>query len=153
MIKLTPIGIDGWNRVVFKGDNGRFYKTTELVPNEGFMSLDKERQLKLLRSLCTTDEFDGEPDFPCWKEGTFSIEIKRPETIKAIDVFNAARNTFSQYGNEQYASSKADNFLKRCGVKPENELEHDVSKRIVERVVYAMLDDDSERVFWENLNK
>ena len=77
MIKLTPVGIDGWNRVVFIGDNGRFYKTTELVPDGGFMSLNNEEQLELLRSLCTTHEFDGEPDFPCWKEGAFSLEIKR----------------------------------------------------------------------------
>ena len=114
MIKLSYIGIDGWDRVVFKGDNGRFYKTTELEPKQGFRSLTKEEQLDFLQSLHSTDCFDGEPDFPCWKEGAFSIslEIKRPETMKAIDVFNAARNTFSQYGNEQYATSKANNFLK-----------------------------------------
>ena len=74
MIKLTPVGIDGWDRVVFKGDNGRFYKTTELVPDEGFMSLTESEQLDFLQSLCTTDEFDGEPGFPCWKENGFSLE-------------------------------------------------------------------------------
>ena len=71
MIKLTCVGIDGWDRVVFKGDNGRFYKTTELVPDGGIMSLTEKEQQDFLRSLCTTDEFDGEPDFPCWKEGAF----------------------------------------------------------------------------------
>ena len=74
MIKLSIVGIDGWDRVVFKGDNDKFYKTTELVPDEGFMSLTESEQQDFLRSLCTTDEFDGEPDFPCWKEGGFSIE-------------------------------------------------------------------------------
>ena len=74
MIKLSIVGIDGWDRVVFKGDNGRFYKTIELVPDEGFMSLTESEQLNFLRSLHSTDDFYGEPDFPCWKENGFSLE-------------------------------------------------------------------------------
>ena len=74
MIKLSIVGIDEWYRVVFKGDNGRFYKTTELVPDEGFMSLTESEQLDFLQSLHSTDCFEGEPDFPCWKEGVFSLE-------------------------------------------------------------------------------
>ena len=73
-IKLSFAGIDGWDRVVFKGDNGRFYKTTELVPDEGFTSLAESEQLDFLRSLHSTDCFDGEPDFPCWKENGFSLD-------------------------------------------------------------------------------
>jgi hypothetical protein len=74
MIKLSFIGTDGWGHPVFKEDNGRFYKTTELEPRQGFISLTEEGQLKLLQTLCTTDSFDGEPDFPCWKGGAFSID-------------------------------------------------------------------------------
>jgi hypothetical protein len=74
MIKLSFIGTDGWDRLVFKGDNGRFYKTTELEPKQGFMSLTEKGQLKFLHNLHSTDSFDGEPDFLCWKEGAFSID-------------------------------------------------------------------------------
>jgi hypothetical protein len=74
MIKLSFFGIDEWSRLVFKGDNGKFYKTIELAPEQGFMSMTEEEQLHLLHSLHSTDCFDGEPDFPCWKEGVFSIE-------------------------------------------------------------------------------
>ena len=75
MIKLSFVGIDYWDRLVFKGDNNRFYKTVELEPREGFLSLTKEEQLDFLRDLHTTDSFDGEPGFPCWKEGAFSVEV------------------------------------------------------------------------------
>ena len=77
MIKLSFVGVDGWDRLVFKGDNGRFYKTTVLEPRGDFLSLTREEQLDLLRDLNTTDCFDGEPGFPCWKEGGFSIELKK----------------------------------------------------------------------------
>ena len=39
--------------------------TIELDPDEGFESLSREEQIALLRSLHTTDEFDGEPGWPC----------------------------------------------------------------------------------------
>jgi len=58
-------GIDGWSRCVFKGDDGQFYKIVELDPDEGFESLPREEQVALLQSLHTTDEFDGEPGWPC----------------------------------------------------------------------------------------
>jgi hypothetical protein len=68
MVKLTYIGIDDWDRLVFKGDNNRYYKTTELEPRGGFEALEKEERYKCLKDLHTTSEPDGEPDFPCWKE-------------------------------------------------------------------------------------
>ena len=71
--------------------------------------------------------------------------------MKAIEVLNAARKTFLQYGNEEYATSKANNFLKRCGAKLEDGPEQDIPREIIERVVFAMLDDDSEQVFWANM--
>jgi hypothetical protein len=60
-ITIHFAGIDGWCRCVFKGDDGQFYKTVELDPNEGFESLPCKEQMEFLRSLHTTDEFDGEP--------------------------------------------------------------------------------------------
>jgi hypothetical protein len=74
MIELTYRGIDGWDRLVFSGNNGRYYKTTELVPREGFESLSMQTKFNLLTSICTTDCFDGEPDYPVWKEGMFMLK-------------------------------------------------------------------------------
>lgn len=64
-ITLTFAGVDYWDRVVFKGDNGRFYKTTALAPDDGFTSLSDDEKLMLLKSLHDTDEFEGEPGWPC----------------------------------------------------------------------------------------
>jgi hypothetical protein len=50
---------------VFKGDNGKFYKTVALDQDEGFLNLSREEQIALLQSLHTTDEPDGEPGRPC----------------------------------------------------------------------------------------
>lgn len=64
-ITLDFIGIDGWDRCVFKGDNGKVYKTVELEPRKGFENVSREAQIALLQSLHTTDCFDGEPSCPC----------------------------------------------------------------------------------------
>lgn len=65
-ITLRFAGVDGWSRVVFKGDNGRFYKTTELEPDGGFFNLSTEEKWELLKDLHTCNGvFDGEPDSPC----------------------------------------------------------------------------------------
>lgn len=63
-ITLKFAGVDYWDRVVFKGDNGRFYKTTALAPDDGFTSLSDDEKLMLLKSLHDTDEFEGEPGWP-----------------------------------------------------------------------------------------
>jgi len=73
--------------------------------------------------------------------------------MRAVDVYIAAKTTFGHYGDEMYAVSKANSFLNRCGAKKEFTPDQDIPKRIIERVVYAMLDADSEQVFWSNLNK
>ena len=72
-IKIEFIGIDGWDRVVFQGGNGRFYKTIELEPDGGYENLSREEQVDMLRTLHTTADPDGEPDFPCWKPGAFEL--------------------------------------------------------------------------------
>lgn len=72
---------------------------------------------------------------------------------KAIDVLTAAKQTFENYGNEDYAKSKANSFLRRCGAKLEDGPDQLVSSDSVKRIVYAMLDPDSEQVFWANLGK
>ena len=71
--------------------------------------------------------------------------------MKAIDVLNAAKKTYEDYGNQEYATSKANNFVRRCTIGHEDDPDYEIPKEIIERVVYAMLDSDSEYVFWSNL--
>jgi hypothetical protein len=70
---LSQEGIDGWDRLVFIGDDGCFYKTVELEPPMGFRLLTTKEKYDLLRGLHTTDSFDGEPNFPCWADGKFTL--------------------------------------------------------------------------------
>lgn len=67
-IILTFAGVDGWDRVVFKGDNGRFYKTADfLEPDCGFLNAPHEEQERIFGNLHTSepyDDFEGEPGWP-----------------------------------------------------------------------------------------
>jgi len=72
--------------------------------------------------------------------------------MKAGKVIEAAYATFSQYGDEVYAKTKANSFVYRCGVRG-NDPEQEVSTETIKNIVYAMLDEDSEKVFWTHLNK
>ena len=72
--------------------------------------------------------------------------------MRAMDVLKAAKRTFENYGDEKYAVSKANNILRRCGAKLEDGPDQDIPKSVIEQVVYAMLDADSEQVFWANLS-
>lgn len=53
-ITLQFFGGEDWERAVFQGDNGHFYKTTELLPDlmgpDGLSALPEE-QKNLLRCL------------------------------------------------------------------------------------------------------
>lgn len=65
-IRICFAGEDDWGRAVFKGDNGRFYKTTRLNPDGGFNSLKPEAQHDFVQDLHTCDgKFRGEPCSPC----------------------------------------------------------------------------------------
>jgi hypothetical protein len=72
-------------------------------------------------------------------------------TYSGQDVLKAAKNTFSQYGNEGYAIGKANNFLRRCGVKLEDGPEHRIEESVISQIVFSMLDGESEKVFWKEL--
>ena len=73
MITLQYAGVDYFSRCVFRGDNGRYYKTTANVPDEGLENVSRESQLELLRTLYTTDDFEGEPSMPCWNPDKFTL--------------------------------------------------------------------------------
>lgn len=65
-ITIHFAGVDDWSRVVFKGDNGRFYKIATLNPKEGFEALSPEEQCAFIQDLHTCGgEFEGEPCSPC----------------------------------------------------------------------------------------
>lgn len=72
LITLHPYTLDGWGRVVFKGDNGKFYKTVELG-DETFLNWPRKKQLELMQSLHTTSRSGGEPDYPCWDDQKFTL--------------------------------------------------------------------------------
>ncbi len=63
-VELTFIGIDGWDRPVFRDPNGKLWKDVTLGSSTP--------------SLCSAynNDFDGEPDMPCHYE---NIEFKYPE--------------------------------------------------------------------------
>ena len=62
-ISIKFAGMDGWARAVFVTQKECvYYKSVELMPHPNFNELPTEDKEILLRSLHTTDEFDGEPD-------------------------------------------------------------------------------------------
>lgn len=69
-ITLTYIGSDEFDRAVLKGDNGRFYKTTEPnILNKGIVP--EQEKTEFMQSLHTTDDPFGEPGFPCMETWQF----------------------------------------------------------------------------------
>ena len=62
-ISLKFVGGDEWGRAVFKGSNGRWYKTVELLPTP-LHPLAADEKALLLGSLHSTDKFEGEPCSP-----------------------------------------------------------------------------------------
>lgn len=64
-ISIKFAGMDGWARAVFFTQKECiYYKSVELMPHPNFNELPTEDKEILLRSLHTTDEFDGEPGWP-----------------------------------------------------------------------------------------
>ena len=64
-ISIKFAGMDGWARAVFVTQKECvYYKSVELMPHPNFKELPTEDKEILLRSLHTTDEFDGEPGWP-----------------------------------------------------------------------------------------
>lgn len=74
-ITLRFIGTDGWSCCIFKGDDGEYYKTVELEPDEGFLNVSCAEQAAILQTLHTTDELDGEPGYLCKVENFIFNDI------------------------------------------------------------------------------
>lgn len=62
------LGEDQWNRAVFKGDDGHFYKTADLLMPDRFDTLTPAEKAEhfsaCLSNLHDTDDFEGEPGYP-----------------------------------------------------------------------------------------
>jgi hypothetical protein len=74
-------------------------------------------------------------------------------TYRGFDVLEAAKNTFMRYGHECYAIGKANDFLRRCGARLEDGPEQRIEEYVISQIVFAMLDSESEKVFWEELRE
>lgn len=67
-ITVRYVGTDYWSRAVFQGDNGRFYKTADILdPDGGFSNAPREEQKRIFSDLHTSepcDDVEGEPGWP-----------------------------------------------------------------------------------------
>lgn len=74
-------------------------------------------------------------------------------SIQAVKVMYAAHAVFSEAvpGNEEYAKSKTNNFLRRCGADINKPKEQLLDKTRIKEVAYAMFDENSEKSFWQKL--
>ena len=70
---------------------------------------------------------------------------------EAGDILKAAQNTFARYGNKEYADSRADIFIRRCGAARGDGPGQRIDGDAVSRTVFAMLDGESEKVFRREL--
>lgn len=73
-------------------------------------------------------------------------------TIPAVRVMHAIHSVFSGAGDKDYAERKTNNFLKRCGADISKPKEQPLDVARIKEVAYAMLDKDSEELFWLKLS-
>lgn len=73
--QLKFAGIDYFDRAVFMtADGGLYVKSLELMPQPDFHALSTEEKESLLRTLCDTDEFEGEPGYPVHRKKVILVE-------------------------------------------------------------------------------
>jgi len=118
----------------------------------GYSMWDMSSVIGAVNSYISSEISAGEMNdiFDAELEGSQSLSFL-PLMAQAIDVLNAALDTYRSYGDEAYAKGKANSFLRRCGVAPEYGLSHPLRRDVIERVVYAALDEESGELFWQNL--
>lgn len=67
VLHVEFVGVDWWERAVFRTAGGRWLKTEILIPdfpNRHPKDWSEDVRSAMLRGLYTTDEFDGELGFP-----------------------------------------------------------------------------------------
>jgi hypothetical protein len=77
---------------------------------------------------------------------------KEWDSYPAVKVMHAVHSVFAEVGNEDYAKSKTNNFLRRCGADINKPKEQPLNTKRIREVAYAMLDADCEKTFWLRLN-
>ena len=78
---------------------------------------------------------------------------KEWNSYPAVKVMYAVHSVFAEVGNEEYAKSKTNNFLRRCGIDINKSKEQPIDVKRIREVTYAMLDADCEKTFWLRLNQ
>ena len=76
------------------------------------------------------------------------------KTFPAVKIMYVIHSVFEDAvpNNKDYANSKTNNFLRRCGVDINKPKEQLLDIKRIRDVVYSMLDADSESKFWARLN-
>lgn len=74
------------------------------------------------------------------------------KSYPAIKVAKAIHSVYLSVGNENYAKSKTNIFLRRCGADINKPKEQSLETNRIKEVVYAMLDVETERRFWLELD-
>lgn len=72
-VTIHYYGVDEWSRVVFRGDNGHFYKSVDYLSPDGggFLAAksdEKECILGNLHTCCPHNEPEGEPFYQVRRE-------------------------------------------------------------------------------------
>ena len=75
------------------------------------------------------------------------------ENYRAVDVMYAAHLAFSGAGNADYAKQKTNSFLSRCGADIQKPKEQPLSSSRVKEIVFAMLDEETEAIFWAEMRR
>ena len=72
----------------------------------------------------------------------------------AVDILRAAIETFLSCNTDKnYAFNKATNFINRCGNAQPVYNERTFRKETIDKIVFAMLDEDSGKIFWNALEE
>lgn len=72
------------------------------------------------------------------------------EGYEAYKVMYAIHSVYSELGNANYAKTKTNSFLQRCGADINEPFEL-LSKEAIQSVAYGALDKDTEAIFWGRL--
>lgn len=80
-ISIRYYGVDEWSRVVFRGDNGHFYKSVDCLSPDGggFLAAENEEQERILGDLHTCSPHNDPEGEPCSPVGRGNFTLVSPE--------------------------------------------------------------------------
>lgn len=88
---LTHIGIDGWERMVYRDQHGKMWKDIDVFPSAFMPSLHSS----------TNNELDGEPDWP----------LKQPYVILKNTEVEQFRQTLLE--DDEFTADDVDSHIER----------------------------------------